>query len=509
MVDDYDSDGGLSDASSVTRTNVLLASIEPKLKVSTSTHTSSFAGGYPAFPSLPSSSSSSIPADSGIKCGNCHAPMPLLSQIYCPMEQGENDRTLYVWACPKAACQRRAGSVRAFRASARNEVYAADAAEKRAKAEAEVKRLAEAEQKKKEAAKVNPFAIGAGTASTETGFGNALFGSAGTFGTTSASNPFAAPSTSDAPPSDAFSTMSISSPEPAGLSTTKSTTTKTAQGPATPATTFGPPLPAYIPAQAIDSYPEDIPKATSSDKDAARKGLVDEDAAADLDDEETGGKGGKKSAANVAEQWERVLPKGMDEVFERFVNRLNVAIDGNEQVLRYDLGGVPLPYSEKSDLYKKLFPPKSLAGRHVPVIQSNADDEEDDDENSYEKRFTPYPTVPVCAKCNSRRVFEVQLVSSMISYLAPERLSTTGKAPSKKKKKSAAEKAKSLEERRKEVEALLQGKSLDTAEGGEVDQAQQGVGMGMEWGSVVVFGCEGDCVGFSEEWVGVEWEEDQ
>jgi hypothetical protein len=109
MVDDYDSDGGLSDASSVTRTNVLLASIEPKLKVSTSTHTSSFAGGYPAFPSLPSSSSSSIPAESGITCGNCQAPMPLLSQIYCPMEQGENDRTLYVWACPKAACQRRAG----------------------------------------------------------------------------------------------------------------------------------------------------------------------------------------------------------------------------------------------------------------------------------------------------------------------------------------------------------------------------------------------------------------
>jgi pre-rRNA-processing protein TSR4 len=175
---------------------------------------------------------------------------------------------------------------------------------------------------------------------------------------------------------------------------------------------------------------------------------------------------------------------------------------------RYDLGGIPLPYSEKSDLYKKLFPPKSLAGRHVPVVQSNADDEDDDDENSYEKRFKPYPTVPVCPKCNSRRVFEVQLVSSMISYLAPERLSTTGKAPSRKKR-SAAEKAKSLEERRKEVEALLQGKSFNSAEGGEVDQAQQGVGMGMEWGSVVVFGCEGDCVGFTEEWVGVEWEEDQ
>lgn len=108
MADEYDSDSGHSDASSVTRTNVLLASIEPKLKVNTGTHTSSFAGGYPTFPSLPSSSSS-IPTETGITCGHCGAPMPLLSQIYCPMEQGENDRTLYVWACPKAECQRRAG----------------------------------------------------------------------------------------------------------------------------------------------------------------------------------------------------------------------------------------------------------------------------------------------------------------------------------------------------------------------------------------------------------------
>lgn len=50
-------------------------------------------------------------------------------------------------------------SVRAFRASARNEVYAADAAEKRAKAEAEAKRLAEEEERKREATKVNPFAV--------------------------------------------------------------------------------------------------------------------------------------------------------------------------------------------------------------------------------------------------------------------------------------------------------------------------------------------------------------
>lgn len=178
------------------------------------------------------------------------------------------------------------------------------------------------------------------------------------------------------------------------------------------------------------------------------------------------------------------------------------------RAVRYDLGGVPLPYSEKSDLYKQMFPPKSNVGKHVPVVQNSArtegDDEDEDDENSYVKRYTPYPMVPVCPHCKSRRVFEVQLVSSMISYLSPERLSTTGKAPSKKSKKSTAT---TLEARRKEVEALLQGKAV--TDGAEVDKAQEGVGMGMEWGSVVVFGCEGDCVGFTEEWVGVEWEDDQ
>lgn len=50
-------------------------------------------------------------------------------------------------------------SVRAFRASARNEIYAADAAEKRAKAEQEAKRRAEEDERKAQAAKVNPFAV--------------------------------------------------------------------------------------------------------------------------------------------------------------------------------------------------------------------------------------------------------------------------------------------------------------------------------------------------------------
>lgn len=52
----------------------------------------------------------------------------------------------------------------------------------------------------------------------------------------------------------------------------------------------------------------------------------------------------------------------------------------------------------------------------------------------------------------------------------------------------------SEEERKRELARLAGGVS-----------GQDEVGE-MEWGTVMVFGCEGDCSGFGEEWVGVEWE---
>ena len=109
----------------------------------------SLIGGYPTFPALGK-------APETIKCGVCHTPIPLLAQVYCPPEDGANDRTVYVWACPRPRCQRRSGSVRAFRASKRNEEYARDAEAKRAEAE---KLAAEA----KEQARKNPFSVSLAT----------------------------------------------------------------------------------------------------------------------------------------------------------------------------------------------------------------------------------------------------------------------------------------------------------------------------------------------------------
>ncbi|KAK4051986.1 hypothetical protein OIO90_004516 [Microbotryomycetes sp. JL221] len=69
-------------------------------------------GGMPCFPPL-----STVPCPSSALCLNCSTSMPLLTQIYCPLEHSQLERVLYVFACTRKQCQARTGSVRAWRAS--------------------------------------------------------------------------------------------------------------------------------------------------------------------------------------------------------------------------------------------------------------------------------------------------------------------------------------------------------------------------------------------------------
>lgn len=83
----------------------------------------------------------------------------------------------------------------------------------------------------------------------------------------------------------------------------------------------------------------------------------------------------------------------------------------------------------------------------------------------------------------------MQLVPSLITLLTPESVTTTGsKAVSQKDKKVLSE-----AERKERLQRMAKGEGED----GEEE---------MEWGTVMIFGCEKDCTGFTEEWVGVEWE---
>lgn len=50
-------------------------------------------------------------------CQACSSLMPLLTQIYCPLDSSALERILYVFGCPKSTCRGQSGSVRCWRAS--------------------------------------------------------------------------------------------------------------------------------------------------------------------------------------------------------------------------------------------------------------------------------------------------------------------------------------------------------------------------------------------------------
>lgn len=276
--------------------------------------------------------------------------------------------------------------------------------------------------------------------------GSALFGTAAPLFGGSSHNPFA-PSPDPIP---AMSSLSVSGDSlPASI----------ASG---PSKTLTPPIPAYHPVQYLSTIEEYIPP-------------VDDDVSvASSDDDESP----EQKAEWREEGWEKVLPRNVDEVFENFVRRLDQADGGKKQVLRYELGGVPLPYSSASPLTRKLFP-----GCEKPLTK--------DEELDLSALYT-LKSIPTCPRCGGKRVFELQLVPSLINILRPHTISTTGEAP-----KASAPKAATEEERKKELAKLAAGVKEETSTDEEGE---------MEWGNILVYGCERDCVGVGEEWVGVEWE---
>ncbi len=158
-------------------------------------------------------------------------------------------------------------------------------------------------------------------------FGGAFGGAS--FGGDSSLNPFASSASQKPEPAieESLSALSVSEPTPASASAS-------ASDPSTPSITFTPPLPAYQPPQYLSTFDEFIPDHSKAAK------IADHDDRNDVGGGEKAGRkasaaeDAKQNGAGGAEQWERVLPKGVDEVFERFVNRLNEAEGGEDQVLR-------------------------------------------------------------------------------------------------------------------------------------------------------------------------------
>ncbi|TFK74897.1 hypothetical protein BDN72DRAFT_832610 [Pluteus cervinus] len=341
-------------------------------------------GGHPAF--LPSCE----PPFSSSCCQSCSSPMELLVQLWCPFEDSPMDRALYVWGCSKSACQGNRGSVRAWRGLRFNQEYATKLEKKRS-----------TKTKIEASSKINPFS---GPANPSHGLGAHIFG-VGPFLDAKQEEADASDSESDTSEGSLVTAMASTSLEDSAW---KSAPRYPALYLSTVSEFLRPQPKLKIPAgvQVPDPY-SDNP--------------------------------GKGDVSWASEPYENSLE--VDKVFERFSK---IVSSEGEQCIRYELGGVPLPFSSGS-VFNELFP--------APAATHNA------------QRSFKASSVPPCSICRSRRVYECQLMPNLINVCR-----TDG---DKKKKVSD-------EQRRRVVEAVLRGKE---AEGRH----------GMEWGTCMIFSCEKDC----------------
>ena len=154
----------------------------------------------------------------------------------------------------------------------------------------------------------------------------------------------------------------------------------------------------------------------------------------------------------------------MDEEFEHFVKKLSYE---PSQCIRYDLGGQPLMFTNKDDIFKSMFNNGKF----------NLND------------------VSKCEKCESNRIFECQLTPNVINLCNNN---------SQEQQEFAAM---SEDARKKHLQSLL------SKEGNNDKNNTKGE---MEWGTILLFVCENDCClnenneecneNWKEELIYVQWE---
>ncbi|KAG1746752.1 programmed cell death protein 2 [Suillus paluster] len=368
-------------------------------------------GGHPAM--LPSRE----PSFSCSQCKNCSYPMELLVQVWCPFEDSPMDRALYIWGCSRSACQRKDGSLRAWRALRYNVEYAAKLAKKLAKKQVQQKTL----QPVKAAPTTNPFSMQAAFTPSLFGLGDQVFGQPA--------------SAIEDEPEDTSDTESVTSESSEHSSIIAVVSATIDDSPWRAAPSF-PPI--YL--STISEYLPPQPK-TKIPQSAHIDDLADDDS-----------KGGK-DVSWAFEPYENSLE--VDSVFDRFTKRVS---NTGEQCLRYELKGIPLPFSSDK-VFDRLFPVPAqdplpvtkAAFKVVPAV----------------RRSYSTASIPSCPVCKTARVFECQLMPNLINVL---RISI--------KDDDAQELTDA--QRMNAVRDVLQKKTASDKRG-------------MEWGTCMIFSCEKDC----------------
>ncbi|KAJ5095607.1 hypothetical protein NUU61_004963 [Penicillium alfredii] len=357
-MDPYDSDSSIEDGD-FTETGVLLGYAAEEVIEDTISHL----GGWPKW-----LDDASPPPGDFANCKVCNSPMLLLLELHgdLPEHFPADERRLYLFGCPRKPCNRKPGSVRAYRATRKVNVESAPKQD----------------------------------------LGASLFGATSlTSNVSSNPNPFSSSSTSSTA-NNPFAT-----PAPATPSTQQPSTTTSANA---LAETFAdkvrvssPPSSAQPPTntrgtkpapESVDSAPTPWPAQSEFPTpyqhfylDAEYETLsrpstptVPENVQMEPMDE-------SGSGAELKDTFESEL----DKAFMKFSTRL---AHNPEQVLRYEFRGAPLLYSHTDVVGKRLHVDHAAGGAHVTITASAG-------------------SIPRCEYCGSERVFEMQLAPHAISVL--------------------------------------------------------------------------------------------
>ncbi|ATY63787.1 PDCD2 domain protein [Cordyceps militaris CM01] len=369
---DYDSDSSDGECA---ETNVLLGYASKDAEEDTISHL----GGRPEWLDADKPPSAAL-----ARCKICKDLMVLLLQLNgeLPGRFPNHDRRIYVFACKRASCSRREGSIRALRGV---RVWADDEAAEKDKVTEKEEEAKKQEEKPREPEQPKPR------------LGDALFGGGPSAAAAGSANPFS----SNANPFSSSTGGAASSPfgaspfasQPPAAAAPAPTTTKDKDLPKTFAATLSlhspitdavrPPAPEPWPAPAQQPTPYPTLYLADADYETLDPEPADLPLPAnarieDADAPET------TSAAD-----REAFESAMDTTFQKFADRL---AQNPEQAIRYEFGGAPLLCS-KTDAVGR------MVGRAA---------------------------MPRCAACGGRRVFEVQLTPHAITELEAETMNLEG-----------------------------------------------------------------------------------
>jgi pre-rRNA-processing protein TSR4 len=115
-----------------------------------------------------------------------------------------------------------------------------------------------------------------------------------------------------------------------------------------------------------------------------------------------------------AEAYEVMRLSGVEEVFLAFQERLEASY-AQEQVIRYEFKGTPLPFQAKSKPYQLLFSKSAAPGGLTTVTRTaHATPAASQDIRRYDETCSK---VDRCIHCQSPRTFEMQLMPNIVNIL--------------------------------------------------------------------------------------------